>query len=147
MKRCRWIKVVLVCRSLASSGSHLCVVKCNECRRKMLCRTRLLLNAAAKKSIRRRSVENLIMQVVVIRRIHLFTERSFLGHFFFFDKIFFHFSNSNHSRSRLVLQRVLFKEICAAWNSLKKTRTHFEKIFLFAVTNLFISHTTQVKYF
>lgn len=89
MKR-RW-RVKVVFGSLSSS-QHLWVVKSDECRREML-RGRCLL-ITSEKSIWRCSIEHLIVQLLMVRRINLFTKRSFFRHFqnFFSSKsVLFYF--------------------------------------------------------
>lgn len=86
MKRCRWIEVVL--RPLASR-SHLSVVKGDERRREMLrCIVGWLIDGTAEKSIWSRSIQHLIVQMMVIWGINLFAEWSFFGHFWHFHSYF-----------------------------------------------------------
>lgn len=92
MKRWWRIEAVFVrCRPLVCrSRRHLRIVEGDECRREVGGRwkvrrsgARLLIAGTAQKSIWCSSIKHLIMQMMVIRRIYLFTERSFFGHYFF----------------------------------------------------------------
>lgn len=76
MKRSRRVEVVF---GPLSSSQHLWVMKSDKCRREMLGRSGLLI--PSEKSIWRCSIEHLIVQLLMVRRINLFTKWSLFRHF------------------------------------------------------------------
>lgn len=150
VKGCGWIKVAFMCRPLAGSR-HLWVVKCNKCRRKVLCRIRLMLETVSKKSIWNRSIKHLIVQVMMVRRVDLFTKRSFFRH----RQLFYRLERTQDELGgvfRFITGNTCFYKICFISKSLQ-WMIQFQKIdtflnyfsSLYFIKLIFLTH--DAKYF